>query len=120
MDPEDLLSAEPDEEVGLQFICFNANIGRQFEFVQHTWINNPKFSELYSEADPLLGPIPESDQATSTQQKIFGKFIAPDKPLRRRVSDMKRYVDVVGGAYFFMPGIRAIRYLAHLREPKGA
>lgn len=117
MDPQDFLNAgETKEKGGLNFICFNANLGRQFEFIQHTWINNPKFSELYSEADPLLGPIP--DNANSTQKRIFGKFVAPDEQLRQRVSGLKRFVDVVGGAYFFMPGINAIRYLANLAEPK--
>ena len=120
MDPQDFLNAgKPGEEGGLNFICFNANLGRQFEFIQHTWINNPKFSELYSEADPLLGPIPDDDEATSTQKRIFGKFVTPGEPLRQRVSGLKRFVDVVGGAYFFMPGINAIKYLAKIPEPEG-
>ena len=116
MEPEDILKAEAttDEEVGLQFLCFNANIGRQFEFIQHTWINNPKFDELYSEADPLLGDNHEK----SVKRGIFGNFVAPGQPLRRRVSGLKRFVDVRGGAYFFMPGIKAIKYLAHLGDPK--
>ena len=46
----------PDEERGLHFICLNGNIARQFEFVQHTWLNNPKFAGLYDDADPLVGP----------------------------------------------------------------
>ena len=117
MDPQDFLKAgKTEEEVGLQFICFNANIGRQFEFIQHTWINNPKFADLYSEADPLLGPIPEDGKATTTEKEIFGNFVEPDEPLRQRVSGLKRFVDVRGGAYFFMPGIKAIRYLAKLPE----
>ena len=115
MDPEDVLKTEAtDQEVGLQFLCFNANIGRQFEFIQHTWINNPKFAELYSEADPLLG----DNHAKSVDRGIFGNFVAPGEPLRRRVSGLQRFVDVRGGAYFFMPGIGAIRYLAELRKPK--
>ena len=120
MDPQKILdakkTAKTKKDRGLNFICFNANIGRQFEFIQHTWINNPKFSELYCEADPLMGPIPKGKNATSTQKKIFGKFVAPGEPLRQRVSGLKRFVDVVGGAYFFMPGIKAIKYLAKLPE----
>ncbi|MEE9238867.1 MAG: peroxidase, partial [Thermodesulfobacteriota bacterium] len=85
--------------------------------IQHTWINNPKFADLYSEADPLLGPIPDDDKATSTEKEIFGKFVEPGKPLRQRVSGLERFVDVRGGAYFFMPGINAIRYLGDLPEP---
>jgi len=115
LDPQEFLDkGKAESEVGLQFICFNANIGRQFEFIQHTWINNSKFADLYSEADPLLGPIPDENKATSTEKEIFGKFVEPDNPLRQRVSGLNRFIDVRGGAYFFMPGIKAIRYLSEL------
>ena len=54
---EEALHAEDDGEPrGLHFICLNGNIARQFEFVQHTWLNNPKFAGLYDDADPLVGP----------------------------------------------------------------
>ena len=112
MDPKDILKANDNasEEVGLQFLCFNANIGRQFEFIQHTWINNPKFAELYSESDPLLG---ESDPK-SIEKGIYGDFTAPGNPIRQRVRGLTRFVDVIGGAYFFMPGIKALKYLSNL------
>jgi len=32
--------------------------------------------------------------------------------LRRRVSQLPSFVTVRGGAYFFLPGLRALRYLA--------
>ena len=43
--PEERYADTPpdDPERGLFFICIAANIGRQFEFVQHSWVNNPKF-----------------------------------------------------------------------------
>ena len=44
--------AATTSERGLNFICLNANIQRQFEFVNHTWLNNPKFGRLYDDADP--------------------------------------------------------------------
>ncbi len=37
-------------ERGLHFVCLSANIARQFEFIQHTWLKNPKFSGLYDDA----------------------------------------------------------------------
>ena len=112
MEPEDILKAYDgaSEDVGLQFLCFNANIGRQFEFIQHTWINNPKFAELYSESDPLLG----ESNPKSIERGIYGDFTAPGNPIRQRVRGLKRFVDVKGGAYFFMPGIKALKYLAKL------
>ena len=33
-------------EHGLHFICIVANITRQFEFVQNSWVRNTKFDAL--------------------------------------------------------------------------
>ena len=63
LSPEQALQPDyPDqEEHGIQFICLNANISRQFEFVQGAWIMSTKFDGMSGESDPLLGnrqPIP--------------------------------------------------------------
>lgn len=104
--PEEALAgAGPtDEERGLYFVCLNANIARQFEFIQHTWVNNPKFDGLYDDVDPLIGPRGASG-ASHTVQAI---------PVRDRVTGLPAFVTTRGGAYFFLPGIRAIKYLASL------
>ncbi len=49
---EQALAGGDTTERGLNFICLNANIQRQFEFINHTWLNNPKFDGLYDDADP--------------------------------------------------------------------
>jgi deferrochelatase/peroxidase EfeB len=92
-------------ERGIHFICLNANIARQFEFVQHTWLNNPKFAGLYDDTDPLV----------ATHQGDIGRtFIVQARPFRQRVTGLPAFVTVRGGAYFFLPGIRALRFLAGL------
>jgi Dyp-type peroxidase family len=92
-------------ERGIHFICLNANIARQFEFVQHTWLNNPKFAGLYDDTDPLV----------ATHQGDAGRtFTVQARPLRQRVTGLPAFVTVRGGAYFFLPGIRALRFLAGL------
>src|SRR5690606_35914695 len=40
---------------GLMFMCLNADIERQFEFVQQTWLMGPNFHGLENETDPTLG-----------------------------------------------------------------
>jgi Dyp-type peroxidase family len=85
------------QERGLVFICLNANIERQFEFVQHTWINNVKFAGLYDEDDPLIGRV--------------GNFTIPDQPLRRRVCGFQQFVGTRGGGYFFLPSLSALAIL---------
>ena len=94
----------PDgQERGLHFMCLCANIARQFEFVQQTWINNPVFGELGVEVDPLVGA--QSDAAVMTLQQT---------PVRRRITGVPSFVRLVGGAYFFVPGVSALRWLATL------
>ena len=114
MTPEALLTAcETGEQAGeqamrgLQFICLNANIGRQFEFVQHTWANNPNFDGLYEDPDPLIG-------ARFSHGRRQDTFTVQQLPVRRRLTDMPAFVQVVGGGYFFLPSLAALAYLAQL------
>ncbi len=86
---------------GLHFICLNADLERQFEFVQQTWVNNPVFAGLYHETDPLIGD----------QRQCSGAFTIQADPLRLRVPGLPQFVQVRGGGYFFLPGIRALRFL---------
>jgi len=91
---------QDSEAAGLHFVCLNANISRQFEFVQNAWILNGKFNALPDESDPLLG---SGD----------GRFsIAREGKCPLRVTGIPRFITVRGGAYFFMPGLRAIQYFA--------
>jgi Dyp-type peroxidase family len=93
-------------ERGLHFICLNSDIERQFEFVQQTWINNPVFAGLDGEVDPLVGNLKKGDSIFTVQAE----------PLRQRVHGLGRFVVMKGGAYFFLPGMRALKYLASLRS----
>jgi deferrochelatase/peroxidase EfeB len=104
-----VLPAPPnDPERGLHFICLNANISRQFEFLQNAWMANTKFSGLTGESDPLLG----HREAISGCPVTSDFNIQTAGGLRRRVSGVPQFVTVRGGAYFFLPSIRALRYFA--------
>lgn len=91
---------------GLIFVCLCADIARQFEFIQQTWLNNPKFSDLYDEVDPIAAGhgIPSDSH----------RFSIPRPPLRCRLSGVTRWVQVRGGGYFLLPGKRAL--LRFLRD----
>ena len=104
-------TSEAPEPRGLHFICLGANISRQFEFVQNAWMMNAKFDGLSDESDPLTG----------NREPLFGggrtdRFSLPraDGP-PRRIEGLPQFVTVRGGAYFFLPGIRALRYIAEPR-----
>ncbi|WP_448608641.1 Dyp-type peroxidase [Geodermatophilus sp. URMC 60] len=91
-----------DTELGLHFLCLNANISRQFEFVQHTWLNNPAFAGLQDSPDPIAG----------NHAPDGGVFPLPADPVRHRLLDLPRFVRLRGGGYFFLPGVRALHYIA--------
>jgi Dyp-type peroxidase family len=106
---DEALAGDDSAERGLHFMCLNANIQRQFEFVQHTWLNNPKFGELYDDSDPITAPsVPQG-----------GTFTMPTEGVRRRVTGVPRFVSVKGGGYFFLPGVAALRYLAGMGGEPG-
>jgi len=87
---------------GLYFIALNANIARQFEFIQHSWVNDPRFNGLFQQADPLVGALHDNQFTIDTDT-------SPKRCVR-----LPRFVSVAGGAYFFMPGLRALRFLSEL------
>ena len=97
-----------DPERGLFFICLNANIARQFEFLQSAWMSSTKFSGSSGESDPLLGHREPIAGCPATDAFL----IQSDGGARRRIARVPQFVDVRGGAYFFLPGLRALRYLA--------
>jgi Dyp-type peroxidase family len=103
------LAGGDSTERGLNFICLNANIQRQFEFINHTWVNNPKFDGLYDDADPVTAP----------SAPFGGMFTIPTEGVRERVTNVPRFVSVRGGAYFFLPGLAAVRYLAGIGSEPG-
>jgi deferrochelatase/peroxidase EfeB len=114
LDPGQMLSADDPLEGkrGLHFICFNTDIARQFEFVQNTWINSMKFDGQYHGPDPVVAP--HVDPETHPEPEEVSNFVAQRCPVRHREKGVPRFVTMRGGAYLFMPGLRALQYLSRL------
>jgi Dyp-type peroxidase family len=93
---------------GLLFVTLGGNIGRQFEFVQSAWIASTRFDRLSGEADPLLGSRAADADGSPTDHFSLQRDDGPDQKLQK----LPPFVNVVGGGYFFLPGLRALRYLA--------
>jgi Dyp-type peroxidase family len=95
----------PDDgtERGIAAFVICASLVRQFEFAQNVWINDKNFHELGNERDPIIG-----NQDGSLEYKI------PKRPLRKKITGLPAFTTVRGGAYFFLPGIRALHWLAGL------
>jgi deferrochelatase/peroxidase EfeB len=94
---------EDGVERGIASFILCASLVRQFEFAQNVWINDPAFHELGNERDPLIG----------NQDGTFD-FTIPQRPIRRKITGLPAFTTLKGGAYFLLPGIKALRYLAGL------
>lgn len=107
--------ADGTEEQGLMFVALNTNIGRQFEFIQQTWMNNPKFNGLYDSKDPIAGDNHDPEYPDDDPKDYTA--VVPGHPVRQRITGLPRFVHTRGGDYFFLPGIKALRYLGSERAP---
>ena len=109
LSPESALQpGTADEARGLHFVCLVANIARQFEFVQNAWMSSVKFNGFADESDPLVGNREPLPGCPGTSRFTIPQEGGPP----RRITGMPQFVTVRGGGYFFLPGIRALRYIA--------
>ena len=92
---------------GIFFIACNADLERQFEFIHQRWVRNPRFGCLHDQDDPVVG--------SSTSPKTFS---IPGLASGEEIS-LEAFTQTLGGGYFFLPGIKALRFiLDHVPSPK--
>ena len=102
--------SNPDPAIprGLLFICFQAQIDEQFEFIQRTWVDNSLFPKgiLFQRNtgdDPLIGQ--DSDESQRWPKK-WG-----DHDAGRKTFNFESAVTLKGGEYFFAPSLSFLRTL---------
>lgn len=115
MTPDTLLAEPADgerakQERGLQFLCFNTNLERQFEFVQQQWANNSNFAGLSGGPDPVLG-MSRSPAELGVEAPSFLLQSDVKTGIVPRCTGLTSFVRVVGSSYFFMPSLPAVRLL---------
>jgi Dyp-type peroxidase family len=95
----------PDDGVerGIAAFVICGSLIRQFEFAQNVWANDRNFHELGNERDPIIGV-----QDGTLEYKI------PKRPIRKKIVGLPAFTTLKGGAYFFLPGLKALGYLASL------
>jgi len=86
---------------GLLFMCLNADIERQFELIQQSWLLRPNFQGLRDEMDPLIG----ANRGT-------GSFTVPTEFGPSHLVELPDFVTPIGGGYFWLPSRSAVEYLA--------
>lgn len=98
-------SYESGDEKGLMFVGLCADLERQFEFLQQTWIGSPNFHGLTKEPDPITAP---------PGCPVHG-FTVPTPSGPVVMQGLSSFVSVKAGGYFFMPSRSAIRFLARAK-----
>ncbi|WP_333336931.1 MULTISPECIES: hypothetical protein [unclassified Microcoleus] len=102
---EDDVTKEPETGSGLLFLCFQADIENQFNFMQSAWANQKNFCQINVGPDPLI------DQVSG---KASGQPIGTQKwPEKWGEAETAQYdfslrVTMKGGEYFFAPSISFI------------
>ncbi|QKG55221.1 Dyp-type peroxidase [Hymenobacter sp. BRD128] len=101
---------------GLLFMCYQRNIGQQFEFMQQAWANNANFIHGADPAngitsvglDPIIG---QGTRGPLTFPVVYDQA-------GTKQADFAQFVDLEGGEYFYAPSLSGLRSLAE--APAGA
>lgn len=89
---------------GLLFLCYQASLTRQFEFLCSSWMGSPTNPRSPSGFDMLVGQNGEPGGERLRSATLLGRnFEAGEIETRRD------FVIPTGGGYFFTPGISALR-----------
>jgi Dyp-type peroxidase family len=99
---------------GLMFVCYQASIERQFEWIQAQFANNPGFvagkkrpnsgSPVTPGFDPIIGQAPAGSTRAMDEP-------APNYPAGNRRTSLEipdEFVKLTAAAYFFMPSLSAL------------
>ncbi|MGH9834942.1 MAG: Dyp-type peroxidase [Blastocatellia bacterium] len=100
------LTDEPASGVGLLFMCYQADIAHQFEFLMRVWFDNPRFPEIVGNTGdcPLIG------QDGDAPQNWRNKWGDPDADETR--INFGNWVRLKGGEYFFAPSVGFLQSIA--------
>ena len=98
---------DEQSEKGMLFVALCADLERQFEFLQQSWVGSPSFHGLNHEPDPITS-APAADPA----RPFVFTIPTPSGPVT--LKNMQSFVTVRAGGYFFMPSRSAIRFVSGL------
>ncbi|MER7754270.1 Dyp-type peroxidase [Kitasatospora sp. NPDC097643] len=103
----------PDDPRGLLFICYQADIARQFEFIQADWMDEPNFP-------PGRTPQPGKDPVTQEAPDVDYESRDQDGSIKHTPLSFEQFVQTTGSVYAFMPSISTLKALSEGRLTGGS
>jgi len=92
-----------EHERGLAFVSYQSSIVNGFQFIQHSWANEPKFifgKGIEPGFDPIIGA-----KGGAVRDVVGLNVLSPDK----RTPLPNDFVVPKGGEYFLSPSLHALR-----------
>ncbi len=80
------------DNVGLQFFCYQSDIGNQFEFIQSAWSNMTHFLRMNTGLDGIIGQLPTNPGSGQPWPNAWG-----DASRGTTAYDFERRVSLCGG-----------------------
>lgn len=105
------LNQNPQVGSGLLFLCFQANLENQFNFMQGGWANQNNFVAVNVGLDPIIGQ-PAGTKGNQTWPQTWG-----DANTQEVDYDFTTWVKLKGGEYFFTPSLSSLRTIADRALP---
>ena len=99
-----------DGDHGVIMIILNADLSRQFEFVQQQWINFGNDFRLANDKDPLLGNHGIDAEGRGAGRMVIEGDARTNTP-PYFCSNMPTFVETRGGDYFFVPSMTCLRMI---------
>jgi Dyp-type peroxidase family len=93
------------DDRGVIFMALNASLSRQFEFVQQQWVQYGNDAHLGNDKDVLMG-----NHGGHGRFVVQGDRTPANPPFV--CSNLPDFVQLRGGAYFFLPSITALGMIA--------
>ena len=96
---------------GVIMMVLNADLSRQFEFVQQQWFNYGNDFRLANDQDPLLGNHGFNQDGRGSGRMVIQGDARTNRP-PYFCGAMPTLVETRGGDYFFVPSLTCLRMIA--------
>lgn len=100
-----------DGDHGIIIMLLNANLSRQFEFVQQQWFNYGNDFKAANDQDPILGNHGINKNGAGSGRMVIEGDKQQNKP-PFLCSGMPTMVETRGGDYYFVPSMTCLRMIA--------